>query len=222
MVVLAAASLVDAFRELEGPAADAGLDPSFSFAGTPTLVTQVRTGAPADVVAVADRAVADDLARRGLLDGPAVDVARGEAVVVAGPSSLVRALDDLAGPDVRVAIAAPAVPAGRLAEEGLGRAGVLDAVLANVVTRPGDVKAVAAVVGQGEADAGVVYATDLHADPRLRLVARLPASTVYSAAVLRDAGSPGAARRFVALLTSPDGRRVLREAGFSVPAGSSR
>lgn len=209
LLVLAAASLSNALTALDGVAEDAGLDPQYSFAGSQVVMEQVRQGAPADVVAVADVE---------LLSSGAVVFARTELVVVATASGPVRTVDALAAPNVRVVLAGEAVPAGRYAREGLARLGILDAVEANVVSEEPDVRAVAARVALGEADAGVVYATDARADGRLRVVGDpLPVEAAYSAEVAPDAPHPAAARRFVELLTSPAARRVFQRLGFSVP-----
>lgn len=207
VVVLAAASLTEVFRALEAPAGEAGLRPVFSFAGSHAVVEQARRGAPADVVAVADPA---------LLPGTPALFARTRVVAVttAGRDDL-DALADLARPGVRVVLAAEAVPAGNAARQALRSEGLLDAVLENVVSNEADVKGVAAKVALGEADAGIVYVTDLRVDGRLRAVGEpLAAGARYAAAVTDDPPNPGGARDFVEFLLSPPAQSVLAEFGF--------
>lgn len=203
-LVLAASSLTDAFRALP---LEANAEADYSFAGSQVVLAQVEQGAPADVIAVADPE---------LLPADAVVFARNAVVVVAAAGSSVDDVADLAAPGTRVVLAGASVPVGAYARDGLAELGLLAAVLDNVVSREPDVKSVAAKVGLGEADAGVVYATDARADERLRVVGDpLPVEAVYAAAVVDGAPHPEEARRFVEFLTSPDAQRVFRAHGFT-------
>lgn len=205
VVVAAAASLTEVFRALEDPASAVGIEPVFSFAGSRLVVEQASQGAPIDVVAVADPA---------LIEG-GTTFARNRLVAVTNEGSDVDALRDLAEPGMRIVLAAEAVPAGSYAREALRAEGLLDAVLDNVVSNEADVKAVAAKVALGEADAGIVYTTDLRADPRLRQVGD-PLSVVaeYAVTVTSDPPNPDGARRFVEFLDSAAAREVFEDFGF--------
>jgi molybdate transport system substrate-binding protein len=213
--VLAASSLRPVFEE-----AAAHFDGRlrFSFSASPRLVTQVEEGAPADVVATADRASMAPLDRAGLLAGPAVPFATNRlAIVVAqGNPRGVRALADLSRPGLDTVLAAPEVPVGRYAAEALRRAGVV----VHPVSLEEDAGAVAARVERGEADAGLTYVTEARARTGLEAVTVPDAHNVrasYAVAVLRASRRPAAARRFVDLLRSDAGQRLLAEAGFSPP-----
>lgn len=215
--VAAAASLTEAFRSLDESGVLAELDPAFSFAGSPEVVEQVRRGAPVDVIAVADPELLTPLRDEGLLVGAPVVFARNRLVVVVPDSRTTRveSVGDLARPGLRVVLASAPVPAGRYAREGLASLGLLDAVRENVVSEEADVKLVAAKVALGEADAGVVYASDAAIDARLRRVGDpLPVEATYAAAVVRDAANADQGRRLVDLLRSARARRALASLGF--------
>jgi molybdate transport system substrate-binding protein len=127
-------------------------------------------------------------------------------------------LEDLSKPGVQVALAAPAVPVGRYAREALAKAKIALPVGASEEL---DVKAVLTKVMLGEVDAGIVYATDVRAAGARVLGIAIPAEhdviARYPIAMLRDAKDAKAARTFVDFVSSPAGRKLLSDAGFSVP-----
>jgi molybdate transport system substrate-binding protein len=226
--VFAASSLTEAFQEIgrayEG--AHPGTRVETSFAGSQVLRTQIEQGAPADVFASADLVHAESLRAQGLLEEPRV-FARNSLVVVVPPESAVRTLPDLARPGVKVVLAGPEVPAGRYAEQVLDKletapgfgAGFAGRVRANVVSRETNVRVVLSKVALGEADAGLVYATDAAAaGDKVRRIA-IPdaqnATAAYPIAVVARSGAAAAARAFVALVTGPEGRRLLARHGFT-------
>lgn len=216
ITVLAASSLQPVLRHVARLAP--GMDVAVSFAGSARLAAQVRAGVPADVVLTADERALEGLRRAGLVDGPVVAFAANRmaiAVPAANPAGI-RSLADLGRPGVDVVLAAPVVPAGRHAAAVLRSAGVSVAP----VSFEDSVAAVAARVARGEADAGIVYATDVRARPALAAVA-IPAGddTVarYAGAMVASTRSPAAARRFVAHLRSPGAQARLRAAGFLAP-----
>jgi molybdate transport system substrate-binding protein len=217
ITVLAAASLQEPFTALGRRFEDqhAGTTVRFSFDASSTLARQVEAGAPADVLATADQPSMVPVAEAGLVSTPAVFARNRLAILVArGNPEGVVGLADLDRPGLDVVLCAPEVPCGRLAGEVLDRAGV------TVQPRSLDpnVKGVMTKVTLGEADAGIVYATDVRAaagkadgieiPPAQNVVARCPVATV------RAAPNPAAAARFVELVRSEEGRRVLAGAGF--------
>lgn len=214
--VFAAASLTDVFRALakgsSGPA------PVFHFAASSLLVVQIQEGAPADVIATADEATMQRLVTSGHVENPR-RFATGRLVVAVEPGNpkQVRGLADLARADLLVVLAAPEVPAGRYAREMLAAAKV------EVAPRSleENVRAVLSKVALGEADAGIVYASDVQAAGGRVEAIEVPESATtavgYYVAPLRAAAAPGAARAFVERVLSPDGRRVLEAAGFGPP-----
>lgn len=207
--VLAAASLTDVLEDLGGA--------TLQFAGSQTLVRQVRDGAPADVIATADEASMQVLVDAGLVDPPVV-FARNQLVIAVEPGNPleVDGLEDLGRDGLLVVLADPSVPAGRYAARVLEKAGV--------AVRPRslelDVRAALTKVTAGEADAAIVYATDVEAaDGKAEVVAIDEGHDVevrYPVAVLAD-GDRVAGRAFVERLLGERGRRILRDRGFLVP-----
>ncbi len=226
--VLAAASLREALSAaLAAIEASGGPAAVPSFAGSQTLVLQVREGVPADVVALADAQLAEMLHREGHVEPPRA-FARNRLVWISaldpgGRPRLPRsALGHASG---RIVLAAPSVPAGRYAREALAALGQLDAASSLLVSHEFDVRAVLARVASGEADAGVVYATDAARQPGQLHVEPLPDAVVppivYAAAALARSPVVDAARRLVEQLAGPAGCAALREHGFACAGEAS-
>lgn len=221
VLVFAAASLAEAFTAL-GDAFAATHPPAFaeqSFAGSPALVAQIESGAPAEVIATADAVNMKKLEAAGLLASAPATFARNrlEIVVERGNPMGVKGLADLARPDLIVILAAPAVPAGRYARDALRSAGV---AVAPRSLEP-SAKAVLNKVALGEADAGVVYATDVRAaGDRVSGVAVPDAPNViasYPIALVKQSEVRSDARAFVAFVLSDEGRAILARFGFLPP-----
>ncbi len=221
LLVLAAASLTESFGEIERAfeSRHAGVDVVASFAGSAALVAQVRQGAPADVVATADEATLRGLADAGDLAGPAATFARNRLAIAveAGNPKGVRGLADLARADLIVLLAAEQVPVGRYAREALAKAGVVVAPR----SLEQSVKAIVAKIDLGEADAGIVYETDVRAAGAKLASVAIPeaqnASASYPIAALAAARRPDEARAFVAFVLSSEGQEILRRYGFAAP-----
>lgn len=221
VTVLAASSLTDVFAELaDGFRADhPGVDVVLSFAGSSSLVSQVRQGAPADVLATASSATMRQVTDEGLSSGRPEPLARNvlEVVVPAGNPGGVEDIGDLADPDLSVALCAAQVPCGAAAQQVLENAGVE----ASPATLESDVRAVLTKVALGEVDAGLVYATDVRAGGDRVTGIPIPgaeqAATEYQVTVLEDAPNPVAARAFVAHVLSEEGRAAFDAAGFLPP-----
>ncbi len=219
--VFAASSLTEAFTELGRAFEVAYPDTTvrFSFAGSGVLAAQLEQGAPADVVATADPETMARLSRAGLLEGKATVFARNtlEIVVAAGNPEGIRSLSDLARPGLIVVLCNENVPVGRYAGEALARA---RADVSPASLEDG-VKGVVTKVALGEADAGVVYATDVRAaGERVSGVQIPPADNVvaeYPVAVHTEARYGRQARQFANFALSPAGRDVLRRSGFLKP-----
>jgi molybdate transport system substrate-binding protein len=216
--VFAAASLTAAFTELgeRFTAANGGTRVRFNFAGSQALATQIQQAAPADVFASADLANMGKVA--GLVGTPRNFASnRLQIVVEQGNPKGVRGLDDLAGRDLKVVLAAPEVPAGRYAAEALAKAGVT----VEPVSEEDNVKAVVTKVSLGEADAGIVYVTDVAAGGNkvegVDIPEELNVLATYPIATVKASGSPDAAQAFVDLVLSADGQQVLEQHGFLPP-----
>jgi molybdate transport system substrate-binding protein len=227
LTVFAAASLTEAFGilgrrfEQQHP----GTVVRFSFGGSQQLALQLEQGARADVFAPADRRWMEYVKDKGLVRGETPVFARNRLVVIVprtNPARIKR-LEDLARRGTKLVVAAEAVPAGRYTREALGKLaqtpgypqGYDRRVLANVVSQEENVKSVVSKVQLGEADAGVVYRSDVTAAvSRYVTVLDLPdAGNViaeYPIAVLRGAPGAATARAFVALVIGDEGQRLLQ------------
>lgn len=220
--VLAAASLTEAFGELERTYEQAhpDVDVQVSYDSSSTLTQQVLEGAPADVLATADEQSMATVTGEGLVATEAVTFATNTLTLVTPPDDPggVSSVADLESDDVTVAVCVPQAPCGQAARALLA----LDDVTVTPTTEQENVKSVLTQVVIGQVDAGLVYVTDARAaGDQVRTVAVDNASSVvssYPVAVLADADSPAAAQDWVELVTSAPGRRVLRSYGFGPPA----
>lgn len=216
--VFAASSLTAAFGHAQRAfeADRPGIDVVVSSGGSSTLAAQIVQGAPAAVFASADRTRMRVVADAGLVAGRVRPLARNLLAIAVRPGNPlgIRGLGDLADPDVAVVLAAPHVPVGRYARRALRVAGVG----LRPVSEELEVSAVVSKVALGEADAGIVYASDVEtagadvsgvAVPRARNVV-----ATYPIAVLRSAADPAGARAFTAFVLSPRGQRILTSHGF--------
>jgi len=194
-------------------------DESLVYGGSGVLARQTREGAPADVFASADEATMDVVVDAGLIDGEPRRFASNtlRVVVPAGNPGGIRTLDDLADPDRAVVLCAVEVPCGAAAHRLLD----LEGVSVSPASEEQNVQAVLAKVRAGEADAGLVYATDaLSAGGEVEAFAPSRADEVVNhspVATLADAPNPGAAAAFVAFVTGDEGRAVLSARGFGAP-----
>lgn len=221
LTVYAAASLQDSFTEIGGEfeAANPGVTVRFSFDGSANLVAQLHQGAPADVFASADvknmiRATTDDL-----VEGEPVDFATNvlQIVVPADNPAAIESIDDLDDPTLKVVLCAPAVPCGNAALEVEKTAGVD----ITPVSEEQSVTDVLNKVRTGEADAGLVYVTDVLAAGTAVTGIDLPEAeqtiNTYPIAALSGSARPDLAAAFVALVSGPTGQSVLRANGFGPP-----
>lgn len=218
LTVLAAASLTGAFGKIgtQLHAQDPGLDVKFSFAGSPTLVTQIQQGAPADVFASADQPNMQKVVNAGLNGQPPAIFAHNklEVVVQAGNPKHVKAVSDLANPAIKVDECAPAVPCGSYATTVFGKAGIK----VTPVSLEQDVKTVLTKVGLGEADAGVVYVTDVKAGGTtvegVQIPDNLNVTADYPMVELKSTQNAAAAKTFIDYVKGPEGQKVLKGYGF--------
>lgn len=216
LVVHAASSLTEVFTDLAADFEDdhPGVTVTLNLAGSQALATQVEQGAPGGVLATADEVQMGRV--RDLLDEAPTTFATNRLVVVtpADDRAGISSLADLARPDVTVVLASEDVPAGRYAGQLLDAAGVE----VRAASRELDVRSVLAKVATGEADAGIVYATDAASSDQVRTVEVDGSDQVvatYPIAVLPD--QAGLGRDFVDFVTSADGQAMLRDHGFGAP-----
>jgi molybdate transport system substrate-binding protein len=232
LVVFAAASLNDALQELakQFQAANPGVAVVFNFAGSQQLAHQLGQGAAADVFASANQAQMQAAIKAGRVVSGTQQIFAGNRLVVVTPvdnPAKLTSLQDLTKPGVKVVLAAKEVPVGGYALHFLEKAsasaqfaaGYDAAVLANVVSYEENVKAVLSKVVLGEADAGIVYASDILQDVsdavlRIPIPDELNTPAAYVIAPVADAPHPEMARRFLELVLSPAGQALLASRGF--------
>ncbi len=199
-----------------------GADVRASFAGSDTLAAQIRQGAAADVFASADTDYPAELRRMGLVEQPVVFAAN-ELVIAVPAGGDISAIADLAEPGRKIVIGDPSVPVGSYTREVLQRlpATEREGILANVRSEEPEVSSIVAKLGNGAADAGFVYVTDVRAAAgglrAIRIPETLRPKVAYAAAVVRGSGQQGLAQRYLDGLLNGRGATDLRRAGFLPP-----
>lgn len=239
LTVFAAASLTDAFNEIaEGfGAAYPGSTISYNFAGSQQLAQQLGQGAPADVFASANRPqmeVAIEAER--VVSGTQHTFVRNRLVVIVPSDNPggVTTLQDLAKPDLKIVLAAPEVPVGGYSLQFLEKASASpdftetfsETVIANVVSYEENVRAVLSKVQLGEADAGIVYTSDVTPDAAAEVTAieipdELNVIASYPIAPIADAANPDLAQAFIDYVSGEEGQMVLAKYGFIPTIGTA-
>jgi len=231
VTVFAASSLTDAFKEL-GAAfeTDTGIPVTFNFGASSQLRTQLEQGAAADVFVSADQIQMDNARKAGVIAGPDQTFARNRLVVIVPKSNPagIAGPADLARPGVMLVTAAPEVPIGAYTRSVLDKMSALDAfgpdfkdrANANIVSREPNVRQVVAKVQLGEADAAVVYLTDVtpQAAPSLLTIPipdDLNTLASYPIALVADGPQAELGQAFVDLVLSPAGQAVLERWNFT-------
>ena len=215
LTVYAAASLAGAFDAIGEAFTTAHPDVEISavYDGSSTLATQILEGAPADVFASADEANMEKVADAAV--DPALFATNTLVVAVpAGNPGGVESLADLA--DVVTVLCAPEVPCGAASEALLANADVE----VQAASLEQNVTAVLTKIATGEADAGLVYATDVIGRDEVEGVVPEGADEVvnrYPIAALADAPNPDAAAAFAEFVLSDAGRAILADFGFGAP-----
>jgi molybdate transport system substrate-binding protein len=214
LTVFAAASLTEAFQSFDR-------NETYSFAGSNTLAAQLQQGAPADAFASASPQYTQDLYRRKLVEKPVTFASNRLVLIVprSNPAGL-STVYDLARKDVKLVVAAPAVPVGSYTRTVLRKLG-LSSVLAKVVSQESDVKGVVGKVALGQADAGFVYATDVKPVAGQATAIRIPAwaqpRVRYEIAVVSGSAHKAAARAWIKRVLGRQGQAALARAGFGKP-----
>jgi molybdate transport system substrate-binding protein len=223
LTVFAAASLKASFTELAKTfeTQHSGTKVALSFAGSADLATQINQGAPADVFASADTVNMGKLQDTGLVDGVPQVVATNTLAIAVPPGNPagIRSFADLAKAGTRLVQCAQQVPCGAAAAAVEQQAGTD----LNPVSEENSVTDVLGKVISGEADAGLVYVTDVQSAQGKVEGIPFPeaagAANSYPIAVLSDSGNSAGARAFLELVTGPEGQRVLAKAGFGPGGG---
>jgi molybdate transport system substrate-binding protein len=221
VVVFAASSLTEAFTEMAEAFSAANPDAriTFNFAGSGDLVTQINEGAPADVYVSADDTNMQKLVDAGENANEPVVIARNtfQIIVGRGNPAGITGLSDLAGSDLIVVLCDDTVPCGKGAAEVLAKAGV--------TVRPASledkVKSVVTKVATGEADAGIVFVTDVKAVGDTAFGVDIPADvnviSNYPIVLTKQAANAEAARAFIEFVASDAGQAILAKYGFLAP-----
>jgi molybdate transport system substrate-binding protein len=207
LTVFAASSLADVAPAVDPKAAVA-------LGGSNDLAAQIRDGADADVFLSASAGPVTALREAGLVEAPFVFASNRLVLVVpAANPGRIGGLADVARPGVKLVLGATGVPVGDYAREALAAAGLDDV---EVVSLEDDVKGVLGKVALGEADAGIVYATDARAageDVRtVQIADELQPEVRYYATLVSPASSEG--RAYLDRLLGAEGVEALRAAGF--------
>ena len=222
VVVFAATSLTEAFNKIgaQFEAAHPGVTVKFNYNGSSSLATAITQGAPADVFASAAPSNMKTVTSASLASGTPQDFARntGEIIVEKGNPEHIKSISDLANPSTKVVVCAPAVPCGQVATAIFKNADVT----VKPVSEEQNVGGVVTKVTLGEADAGIVYVTDVKANESKATGVPIPADendiTAYPIAQLKDAPNPSAAAAFISYVLSPAGQQVLASFGFMPPS----
>lgn len=230
LTVFAAASLTESFREIGDAFSkeNGGATITFNFGGSQQLAQQLAQGAPADVFASANEKQMTAAVDVGRVERDTARAFVRNRLVVVVPKENpghVASVEDLAKPGLKLVLAAKEVPVGQYGlemfdrvEKG-GESGFENAVLANVVSYEQDVKTVLTKVVLGEADAGVVYTSDVTPDAKdevARVEVPEPFNVIasYPIAAVKDGAHADLAKRFVDYVRSPAGQKVLVAHGF--------
>lgn len=219
LTVFAAASLTEAFNNLKQDfeKSHPNVKVNISYGGSSTLVQQITNGAPADVFASADQKNMDKLTKAGDNAGQPVIFASNvlEIAVPQGNPKHITSLADLNKPGMSVVVCAPQVPCGTATTK------VEQA--AHVTLKPKseeqDVKSVLSKVKSGDADAGLVYVSDVKtAGPQIAGVNFPQANAAvnqYPIVAVKGSKNSAAANDFIALITSAEGKKALTDAGLT-------
>jgi molybdate transport system substrate-binding protein len=237
ITVLAAASLTESLTEMGKlfESQNPGVKVTFNFAGSQQLAQQLDQGAPADVFASASTKYMDvAVTSKRVNKADSKTFVKNRLVVIFpkdNPAGLVE-LKDLAKTGLKLDLADKTVPVGQYTLDFLEKTvkdpgfdpQYKDNVLKNVVSYEDNVKSVVTKVSLGEADAGIVYVTDITGDAaikigRLDIPDALNTVATYPIAPISDSKNADLARAFVALVQSPDGQAIMAKYGFIPAAG---
>ena len=221
LVVFAATSLTDAFAKIgaQFEKANPGVTVKFNYDGSSTLATQITQGAPADVFASAAPANMSTVTDGGDATGTPQVFTRNtaEIMVESGNPKHIESVKDLADDKIKVAVCAPEVPCGALAQEVFKNAGVT----VKPVSEETNVGGVVTKVTLGEVDAGVVYVTDVKENGAKASGVTIPADqnsiTDYPIVQVKGAPNVTAAKAFISYVLGPNGQKVLASFGFLPP-----
>jgi molybdate transport system substrate-binding protein len=232
LTVSAASSLTEPFTQIgkQFEAINPGVRVVFNFAGSDKLAQQINEGAPVDIFASANKIQMANVIKGGrVISGTEQIFARNRLIVIYPKMNRagIKTLSDLARPGLKIVLANPSVPIGSYSLHFLDKASLLPeytssyspSVIANVVSYEENVRAVLGKVALDEADAGIVYTTDITKESAKNLeTIEIPDSlntiASYPVATIHDRPNVAVAQRFVAYLLSTEGQQILTQYGF--------
>lgn len=232
ITIMAAASLTEAFQELgkKFESQYPNIKVQFNFAGSQQLSQQLVNNAPADIFASASTKYIDIAVQSGRVDKNDPKTFANNRLVVIYPKDNpagLKELIDLVKPGLKLVLAAKEVPVGQYSLDFLDKASIdpsfglsfKDDVLKNVVSYEDNVKSVLTKVVLGEADAGIVYMSDITSDPSIKVVEisipdNLNVIAVYQITIIKDSQQIDLAKAFVDLVLSSTGQAIFTKYGF--------
>jgi molybdate transport system substrate-binding protein len=222
LTISAASSLTDVFTELakQFRKDNKGVKVRLNFGSSSTLLTQIQSGAPSDIMASADLTNLEKLVASGnVVVTPKVFARNTMAIAVKpGNPKSVRSVADLTSLSF-IALCGKTVPCGVYASSVLTRAGVV--IAESKVTRGIDVKATLSAVANGDADAAIVYKTDVSAAKKTVVGIDIPSAqnvkAMYGIAPIRGSKNPANAKAFIDFVMSEQGWQILKSFGFQRP-----
>ncbi|MFY9331524.1 MAG: molybdate ABC transporter substrate-binding protein [Candidatus Nanopelagicales bacterium] len=223
LTVAGAASLTKSFTAMAEAfeQANPGVDVVITFGPSSSVAAQVRNGAPVDVVATANEETMNQVVRADIVTAPIIFARNVLTVVVPSANRAgISSFEDLAAPNISVAVCQPQVPCGAAAAQTIAQSGLS----ISPVTRENDVRGVLTKVIADEVDAGFVYITDaVGAAEEVREIA-IPAPWVtavkYPIARVTSSSRQQLAEEFIEFVTSAAGQSILSAAGFMAPEGA--
>jgi len=228
--VMAAYSLKESFDEIKRQFENThtNIDVEINYAGSQQLVSQIEHGVNADIFACANKEYMEQLNKQGLMVNPKVFAHNKLIIAVSANAKNVNTLNDLVKTHVKLAIAAQTVPIGKYTLElltNLEKSGTVSPnyrrkYLNNVISNELNVKDVLAKIELEEADAGVVYKTDITREKTnkiriLNINDKYNVTITYSIAILKDSKNKQSAQLFISYILSNEGQKILRNKGFT-------
>jgi molybdate transport system substrate-binding protein len=235
LTVFAAASLTDAFNETAKAfeANNSGVTVAFNYAGSQVLATQIKQGAIVDIFASADQKNMKSVQDVGLMNNSSITIFAENKLAIIVPTgnpANITSLSDLAKPGIKLDICNSSVPCGNYTLQMLAKAsnnstygsGFKNSVLENVVSQETNVNDAVAKVALGQADAGIVYKSDVPAAYQSKVQVITISESVnvlaqYPIGVLSGSQNAQLAQSFINFVTSPTGQAILLKYGFIIP-----
>jgi molybdate transport system substrate-binding protein len=221
ITVFAASSLTESFDAIakQFEKKYPGVSVKFNYDASSNLATQINQGAPADVFASADQDNLQKTIDSGAVTPPPVAFAKNrlEIAVEKGNPKKIKGLADLQKSGLVVVLCADQVPCGKYAAHSLGKAGVS----VSPASKEENAKATLSKVSIGEADASIVYVTDVKASKGatsgVKIADKVNVVATYPMGVVKDSQNATAAKAWVQFVNSKEGQKTLRKFGFLPP-----